>query len=243
MRMTFRRTVRNADYVVYVSEEFLQRRYPTKGRSIALSDVEIQDPDPQVLQNRLNRIHNMDMREIRIGTAGAIDMPFKGQKYVIEALALLKKKGHSEFKYYLAGGGDPSELKRIAMHAGIQDQVIFEGSIPHSKIADWMDNLDIYIQPSLTEGLPRALVEAMSRGLPAIGSDVGGIPELLDKECVFHKKKPQEIASFVLSLSKEKMIKMAEHNHEKAKAYQKRILDERRYEFYSLFKKELIHKQ
>ena len=47
-----------------------------------------------------------------------------------------------------------------------------------------MDQVDIYIQPSLTEGLPRGLLEAMSRGCPAIASRVGGIPELLGNSCL-----------------------------------------------------------
>ena len=44
--------------------------------------------------------------------------------------------------------------------------------------------MDIYIQPSLTEGLPRALLEAMGRGCPAIASQVGGISELLEASCL-----------------------------------------------------------
>ena len=48
----------------------------------------------------------------------------------------------------------------------------------------WLDGIDLYLQPSYIEGLPRALVEAMNRGCPALASNVGGIPELLGKECL-----------------------------------------------------------
>jgi glycosyltransferase involved in cell wall biosynthesis len=63
-----------------------------------------------------------------------------------------------------------------------------------------MDELDLYVIPSLGEGLPRALVEAMSRGLPAIGSRRGGIPELVDGRWLHRPGDDRGLARLVAGL-------------------------------------------
>src|SRR5690606_15570335 len=117
--------------------------------------------------------------KIIIGTTAAIDVKHKGQQYVIEALGELKKNGYTKFEYHLVGGGDPAYLKSIAKRHNIEENIHFLGTLPHNKVFEWLDNIDIYVQPSRQEGLPRALIEAMSRGLPAFGANTAGIPELL----------------------------------------------------------------
>lgn len=67
---------------------------------------------------------------------------------------------------------------------GVADRVVFKGQMKHQQVLEWIDSLDIYIQPSMQEGLPRALIEAMSRACPAIGSSTGGIPELLPSDAI-----------------------------------------------------------
>ena len=100
-----------------------------------------------------------------------------------------------------------------------------------------MDNIDIYLQPSYTEGLPRALVEAMSRALPCIGSNVGGIPELLrESELVdVSKNCAYQIATILNELNIEKKIYLANLNYEKSKQYAYNVLDKKRMEFYKQF--------
>ena len=107
----------------------------------------------------------------------------------------------------------------------------------HEQMFSWLDEMDLYIQPSLQEGLPRAVMEAMSRGLPAIGAQTGGIPELLGEEYIFQRKGIDVIASMLTAITPIEMERMAMRNFEKAKDFQKETLDKRRYEFYSTFAK------
>ena len=238
----FRRTMRNADYAVYVTSEFLQRRYPTKGKSAAISDVELQPMDDAILEKRLEKIRSHS-GNIKLATAAAVNAAYKGQQFVIEALAKLKAQGNTSFEYHLAGGGDPSALRDLAERLGVSDQVVFEGSLPHEAMFSWLDEMDLYIQPSLQEGLPRAVVEAMSRALPALGAHTGGIPELLGEDCIFPRKGTDEIAAMLLQISAEEMLSMAKRNFAHAKQFQKELLEQKRYEFYSAFAAQAKEKQ
>ena len=229
-----RRSIRSAPYVIYVTGEFLQRRYPTKGVAAGVSDVELQRMDESVLEKRLAHIQN-HRGVLKIGTAGAIDVPYKGQQYVIEALAKLKQQGNTGFEYHLAGGNDRTVLLTLAEKLGVSDQVIFEGNLPHDRLFDWLDELDVYIQPSLQEGLPRAVVEAMSRGLPVFGAKTGGIPELVGQSCIFPQKDSGSIAALLSSVTVESMERNARENFVRAADFEYGTLEARRREFYQRF--------
>lgn len=230
----FRRTMKLAPYAVYVTSEFLQRRYPTQGAQAAISDVELQPMDDSILVKRLEKIESHSGK-IKLATAAAVNVAFKGQQFVIEALAKLKAEGRTDFEYHMAGGGDNSVLKNLAEQLGVSEQIVFEGSLPHDKMFAWLDNMDLYIQPSLQEGLPRAVVEAMSRGLPALGARTGGIPELLGEKYIFGRKDVEGIVNLLPDISEEEMKTMAEKNFEHAKNFQKELLEKKRYDFYAAF--------
>ena len=238
----FRRTMRNADYAVYVTSEFLQRRYPTNGKSAAISDVELQPMDGAILERRLEKIRNHSGK-LKIGTAGALHVAYKGQRYVIKALAKLKENGNLNCEYHLVGNGDASMLRALAEQYGVSDQVIFDGVLRHEQMFAWFDDLDLYIQPSIVESMPRALIEAMSRGLPALGSIVGGIPELLGDECVFPRKDVGSIVNLLKKMQPESMLSMAEQNYSHAKHFQRELLEQKRNDFYSAFAAKVMEKQ
>lgn len=233
MREDMRRVMRNAPYSVYVTNEFLQRRYPTKGVTAAISDVELRPMEQSVLDARLAHIRN-HTGKIKIATSGGL-VAYKGQQFVIEAIAKLKAQGNTNYEYHLAGSGDDVTLRNLARELGVEDQVVFEGRLAHDQMFPFLDEMDLYIQPSLQEGLPRAVMEAMSRGLPALGAKTGGIPELLGAEYIFPRKGVDAIAKMLPEITAEDMKRMAARNFERAKDYQKETLDKRRYELYSTF--------
>jgi len=230
--------MKHASYAVYVTDTFLQHRYPTDGKSAAISDVELQPADEQVLISRLEHIRNHSGK-IRIGTAGALHVSYKGQRYVIRALAKLKARGYTNYEYHLAGGGDNTALINQARKYQVENQVIFDGVLPHDDMFKWLDNLDVYIQPSQVEAMPRALIEAMSRGLPCFGSEIGGIPELLGRSGIFDRGDVNAIAKKICSLTSGKMEHMAKRNFNYAKRFEKKPLEEKRFDFYASFAAEV----
>ena len=231
--LNMRRMIKDADYVIYVTNSFLQNRYPTKGRWIAASNVVLGEADDSILRNRLNKIENLkSTNHLKIGTAGAVNIKFKGQEYVIRAMASLKAEG-IYFDYYLAGGGDSTRLNSLASKLGVEQQVHFLGAVPKNKMSDFYDSLDIYIHPSLAEGLPRVLIEAERRALPSCGANAAGTPELLDEDFVFEKQNVESICSVLKKFTIDVMKKQAQINFERSMEYSLSILDERRKVFYS----------
>lgn len=224
--------IKKVHNLIYVTDEFLQRRYHSSGNSIGCSDVRLMELDEDRLENRIKNIANGTGEKIIIGTASGLSAKYKGQQYVIKTLGKLKKKGINCFEYQIAGNGDTSYLESVIKKYDVQDRVNFVGSIPHDKIFNWYEEIDIYVQPSKLEGLPRALIEAMSCGVPCVGSNVGGIPELLEQEVMFEKGSIKEIQDILLKMrDSEFRIKQAKKCFDKSKKYQTKSLEQIRINF------------
>lgn len=231
--LELRHTMKSAPYSVYVTNEFLQRRYPTEGITAAISDVELQPMADSVLEKRLEKIRNHSGK-MKIATGGAL-VSYKGQQFVIEALAKLKAQGKTDFEYHMAGSGDEPTLRKLAESFGVSEQVIFEGRLAHDKMFAWLDDMDLYIQPSLVESMPRALIEALSRGLPAFATRVGGMTELAGEENVFEKHDVDTIVKYISNADKDKLTRLAKRNYEYAQNFRRDVLAAKRYDFYAAF--------
>lgn len=230
-----KREILRAPYVVYVTQRMLQERYPTRGKSIGCSDVELPELDSAVLEARLSRTREAMNRSVIFGTAGEIS-GIKGQEYVISAMGMLKREGITGIEYRLAGAGSQEGLRNLADSLGVGRQVRFDGAVPHSEIFAWYDSLDVYIQPSMTEALCRAIIEAMSRALPVTCSDAGGNPELPDRNMIFHAGDVDGIAAVMREMMKpEVRMREAERSFRRAHDFEKSKLDAVRDDFYSSF--------
>ena len=231
---------RDAVYVIYVTEKWLQRRYPTNGKWTYASNVILHHVDENALVKRRAKIASMDKKKIVIGTTAGLNR-VKGQQFVIKAMHLLMDD--CDIKYELVGSGDKGYLKDLADQYGLTDKVVFKGQMNHDEVLSWLDTLDLYVQPSLQEGLPRSLIEAMSRACPAIGAHTAGIPELIEDDCVFERKSPKAIALAILHiLSENNMVQNSERNFFKAKEYELHKLDERRNKLYLEYRNDVIGK-
>lgn len=99
-----------------------------------------------------------------------------GVRFVIEALRYLPPSVH----FWILGTGPLEEgLRVLAEEVGVSDRVLFLGHKNHEEVASILSRADIFIRPSLSEGLGNSFLEAMALGLPIIGTPVGGIPDFL----------------------------------------------------------------
>lgn len=95
---------------------------------------------------------------------------------VIESLAYLPP----EVKFLILGTGHlEDELKAKVKHLDLANRVRFHGFVAHDKLPDYLAASDIFIRPSISEGLGNSFLEAMAAGIPVIATAVGGIPDFL----------------------------------------------------------------
>lgn len=236
-----RHMIKSAKYVVYVTQKFLQKEYPTSGQSIGISNVSINRAPKEVLEQRAERIENCDCKKLTLCTVAAVDVKYKGQAYVIESMKHLRECGY-DLTYYVIGGGDQTRLRNIAAEFGLSDKVIFTGPVKHNEVFNFLDKSDVYIQPSLQEGLPRAMIEAMSRGLPAIGFKTAGIPELIDAEFVCRRKSVEDICRCLRMLDKNVIKEQSKRNQMISRDYEFDVLNARRSAFYKDAKENFNYK-
>ena len=233
MELNKKRYLKSAPYALYVTEKVLQNRYPCNGETLGCSDVEIAEITEEVQTKRKQNIENIKKKDkIILGTLASIDLKIKGQKNVIKALGKLKKQGITNFEYQLTGGGNKEFLYNVAKKNNVENQIVFLGVKPHEEVFDWLDEIDVYIQPSYGEGLCRALVEAMSRGCPVISSNAGGNIELVSNENIYKKRNVNQLVKILKTINKDFIEKESERSFEKAKKYEKELLNKKRDEFY-----------
>lgn len=225
----------DAPFVMYVTSHFLQNRYPSYLRNIGVSDVIINDVSLSVLNERKKRISDFEKDNIiNICTIGGLDVSYKRQSDVLKAISILKKDKF-RFKYFLIGKGIGVQLRRLIDKLNLKEEVILMGEIPHNQIYHVLSKIDLYIQPSKMEGLPRSLIEAMSLGCPCIGSDAGGIPELLSNEMIYAKGDVFQLTQILKNINKNILLEESDRNFKLSKKFYIKVLDERRQHFYEEF--------
>lgn len=215
----------------YVTRETLQRRYPCPAYSVGVSDVELPAlafaDDPRPLAKR--------GAPRTIVTVGTMSQPYKAQDVLIDALAACRRNGLDVRAILVGDGRHRAELERRAAVKKVSDAVTFAGALPAGEaIRGVLDRGNLFVLPSRTEGLPRALVEAMARGLPCVGSAVGGVPELLPEEDVVPPGDANALAAKIQDVlaDRDRLERMAARNLEFARQFREDLLDAQRLAFY-----------
>ncbi len=227
-----------AKYAIYVTPSYLQKSYPTKGKDLFCSDVRI--GELETLNPYLCKDFS-DQTIVNIGLIGNYSSKYKGIEYALISLSYVLSK-FPNARLHILGRGDPSTYNSIVRELGLDKNVNFCGSLPAGdQVISWLKTMDIYIQPSLTEGMPRALIEAMSVGLPCVASCVGGIPDLLDTSCLVPPRNATKLGEVLVNMISDRSLrkKNSDINFEKASYFQTNTLIAKRNAFWHDFRNSL----
>lgn len=135
----------------------------------------------------------------------------KGLEYLIEALSLVVQKVPSTQLMLSGDGSSFFKIYNMVKNLGLEKNVKFLGSVPSVSLPKLVGSCSIYVLPSLKEGMPFALLEAMSCGKPVVGSDISGINDVIinnQNGILVPPKNPQAIAKAVLLLLKDEKLRL-----------------------------------
>lgn len=170
---------------------------------------------------------------INVGSMGKV--LYKGQDLLLRVIATLATE-YPGIRLTLVGDGSRRrELENYAKSLGVESRVTFTGHLQdHRQIEAALDAADIFVFPSRTEGLPKALIEAMARGLPAVATNAGGISELLSDSMVCAVDDAAAIANRLRMLFECSELRAVESakNFTKAHEFHLDVLEKRRDRYY-----------
>lgn len=230
---------REAVAVLYVTKEALQRRYPTAGRSFAASDVALDDFAFRDVQRQEWKAP----APFVLVTVGGLDQPYKGTAVLLEATSVLRRSRQPVRLRIVGGGRLLPRLREECESLGLSADVEFLGQQDATGVRAALDSAHLFVLPSLTEGLPRALLEAMARGLPAVATSVGGVPELLAADCLVSPGDPQELANRIAAMIADPLgrRRFGETNRAHARAHHERRHASVRREFLETVRRASAH--
>lgn len=245
-----RRQCSRATAVAYVTRHALQRRYPAGEFSLGVSDVHLPDSalstGPKVYATHFSSIQMEECHLVssprtkllpvtKLITVGSLAQWYKGTDVLIDAVARCRQSGLRLHLTIVGDGACRPDLEKRVTRNGLRNQVFFAGQVTFGDaVRRLLDDAQVFVLPSRCEGLPRAMIEAMARGLPCIGSAIGGIPEILPPEDMVP---PGDIAALAQKIKdvvhdSRRLQAMSERNLRTAMEYRSSILAERRRNFY-----------
>jgi phosphatidyl-myo-inositol dimannoside synthase len=245
MARQLRMLCRDATAVAYVTSGALQRRYPTRGWSTVYSSIDLGEEafaTDEQLRRRLVRAGAPGRGTAddpwRLCFVGSLAQRYKGLDVLLDALGQVRAAGVAVELSVAGEGRHRAELEAQARAAELT--VHFVGQQPAGAgVRALLDACDAFVLPSRSEGLPRVLIEAMARGVPCLGTRVGGVPELLDAPDMVVPGDVDALAGAVLALLRRGPLAMGHdgrRHREVARAYARERLEPRRRALYGMLR-------
>ncbi len=180
-----RRTLRQADAVITVSEELRQRCIALGVPAAHVHTI------PNGCDAAIFRPHGKSLMRAELGLSQDAEIvlfvgrlvPVKGISDLLEAVKRLAER-RPRLQAALVGDGPlRAHVEALVNQFGLEGRVRLPGVRPIQEIAQWMAACDVLCLPSRSEGCPNVVLEAMACGRPVVASAVGGVPELVAPEC------------------------------------------------------------
>jgi glycosyltransferase involved in cell wall biosynthesis len=181
-RIAYRLVGRFAGRLVTVSEankRFLAERVgiPPRRVQVIPNGVPVDGRASSVALSALRESLGLNQHHPVIGTVGSL-YPVKGHRYLIDAAPFVLERFPQAIFVIVGQGGLRKELEAQAARLEVAAHLRFLGH--REDVHNLLSIYDIFVLPSLSEGMPLALLEAMAAGLPAVATRVGGVMEVLD---------------------------------------------------------------
>lgn len=229
---------KKASTLLYVTKYNLQHRYPASKYvpTYSASNVDIEE---------LYYDRKCNSREmVTLIAIGTLDQMYKGPDIAIDIVRILRGKNIQCQLVWLGDGKYKADMLNYSRCNGVENYVMFKGNLPKKEVIENLLMSDIFILPSRTEGMPRALIEAMACGLPCVATNVGGVSELLKDNMMVNKNDSIGFVNIIEKLvsNKEFYKEQSEINYGVAANYLKGKLERTRLNFYRTIKQNTLKK-
>jgi glycosyltransferase involved in cell wall biosynthesis/protein-tyrosine-phosphatase len=206
-----------ADAVIAVSrntaDALARRGHKTSAIQCIHNGVDTQSLTTRRGRGDVRRELQVGPETLLVGTAGRL-VPVKAHDDLIRAIPLILQR-RPDARFLIAGDGPlDADLKLLARELGVESKVMFPGD--RDDVHDLIAAMDVFALPSLSEGTPMALLEAMALGTPVVATSVGGVPEVISHPVnglLVPPQNPQALADACLDLdaNRERALTMAAH--------------------------------
>jgi glycosyltransferase involved in cell wall biosynthesis len=233
-RHLLRAACRHASAAAYVTRTYLQVHYPASSQAYVTdySSAEL----PPLAFRAAPRDFDRTIPARHVINVATMSQQYKGQHLLIDAVAHCARMGYPLTLTLIGDGRYRRDLELQVASRGLQQHVHFLGRLP-AGVPVWsaLDQADLFVLPSLTEGLPRALIEAQARALPCLATAVGGVPELVEPTELVSPGDARSLAQAILDVlnDTERMTRLSHENWFRAQRYSEAALRQRRDEFYA----------
>jgi glycosyltransferase involved in cell wall biosynthesis len=183
-----------SDHIVAVSDAI--RAY-LRALSVPSSKISVIPNGVDLHINTPNFSHRN--KELRIAFVGRL-ISNKGPQYFVEAAPIILHEFPSA-KFLIIGEGPLlSALHSRVQKLRVKDRFQFLGSVP--KLSTFLRNCDVYVRPSLTEGMPLTVLEAMACGIPTVATRIEGVTEILTHGDTGFLVEPRNVDQLAFYISK-----------------------------------------
>ncbi len=227
-----RRECAQASTSAYVSQTALQERYPPASGTFTThySSIDLAEEDFSATSSQFSQAPEKPV----LVSVGQFSNLNKGQDTLVRAAAQLREQGKVFRLRFIGDGKYRAQVETLVQELGVEHDVEFLGYRNKAEILAELDQADLFVLPSRQEGVPRAVIEAMARGLPCVASTVGGTGELLPADELVPPNQPKALAQLLFSVLGDapRLTAMAERNRQRAWDYRSSALQVRRLEHY-----------
>ncbi len=222
--LTSKPILKNADAVITLTEDMKKEMQKIYDREIFVlpNGIDSWKFNSLSKENSRKELKIQENEKIILFVGGLRHV--KGARYLIEAMKTIIDR-EKNARLLIVGDGDEKEfLKDLVKRLNLQEHVNFAGKIPNENIPEYMVASDIFVLPSLSEGFPVTVLEAMASGLPIVTTDVRGLSEIVkegENGFLVKPENPGEIAEKVLLILEDTELRerISLSNKEKSKKY------------------------
>ena len=218
IKLTAKAVLKNANAAIALTEHMKGVMQSTYSRDVVVvpNGISIREGS-----GRQRDRGNTNMRVLFVGRLH----PVKGTRYLLDAINIVHEE-LPEVKLILVGDGEEREhLENLTDNLELRECVEFVGRVQHERVLDYMDQAEVFVLPSLSEGFPVTILEAMASGLPVVATRVGGIPDIIEDSIngyLVDTMDQEQIAEALLRLLQNEELRkgISDKNRETAEKYQ-----------------------